>query len=570
VLTNLTIRNFKLFEEVELALDERVVLVGPNNSGKTSVLQALALWEVGVGRWCEKRANGEAPDDSSDVVIGRRDLFPAPVPETKHLWRDLIVSHGVRNGERNCANNVLIEVLVEGAEASAWRCGMEFDYANDESYYCRPMKQESGGRMGVPPDASKVRVAYLAPMSGIASDEFLLTRAAVNVHIGEGKTADVLRNICYHVWEGTDGEEKWGRIAERMEQLFGCKLEYPEYIPGRGEIRMKYRTPKGTTLDISASGRGQQQMLLLLAHMEANRGAVLLLDEPDAHLEILRQRATHRMLGEIAEETRSQIIVASHSEAVLTEALGRDAVLSLVGSPRVVKDRGSQVLKSLKDIGFEHYQQAMQKGWILFLEGPTDLAILRQFAILLGHEAQEDLRSPYVHYVSNQPSKAHSHFFGLREAVPDLKGIALFDRLDSPPGERHGIEQLMWRRREIENYLYSKDALMSFAESEGKTKRDTSLAKLWRGAMEQAVSEVEGALTIIYGTADRWRSERKVSEDLLAPILDKFYTRLGMPNQLRKANFHKLVTHLSPDDVHPEVSEKLDAILAVSKAARPG
>ena len=58
MLTKLTIRNFKLFDEVELELGDRVVLIGPNNSGKTSALQALALWDVGLKRWTEKRGAG--------------------------------------------------------------------------------------------------------------------------------------------------------------------------------------------------------------------------------------------------------------------------------------------------------------------------------------------------------------------------------------------------------------------------------------------------------------------------------------------------------------------------------
>ena len=50
MLTKLTIRNFKLFDEVEIELGDRVVFIGPNNAGKTSALQALALWDVGVKR----------------------------------------------------------------------------------------------------------------------------------------------------------------------------------------------------------------------------------------------------------------------------------------------------------------------------------------------------------------------------------------------------------------------------------------------------------------------------------------------------------------------------------------
>ena len=42
MLTRLRIRSFKLFDDVELELGERVVLIGPNNAGKTTALQALA------------------------------------------------------------------------------------------------------------------------------------------------------------------------------------------------------------------------------------------------------------------------------------------------------------------------------------------------------------------------------------------------------------------------------------------------------------------------------------------------------------------------------------------------
>lgn len=48
MLTKLTIRNFKRFGEVEIELGSPVVFVGPNNSGKTSALQALALWDIGL------------------------------------------------------------------------------------------------------------------------------------------------------------------------------------------------------------------------------------------------------------------------------------------------------------------------------------------------------------------------------------------------------------------------------------------------------------------------------------------------------------------------------------------
>ncbi|MDW8339640.1 MAG: ATP-binding protein [Thermoleophilia bacterium] len=44
MLTKLTIRRFKRFDEVEIELGSPVVLIRPNDSGKTTALQALALW----------------------------------------------------------------------------------------------------------------------------------------------------------------------------------------------------------------------------------------------------------------------------------------------------------------------------------------------------------------------------------------------------------------------------------------------------------------------------------------------------------------------------------------------
>jgi hypothetical protein len=150
---------------------------------------------------------------------------------------------------------------------------------------------------------------------------------------------------------------------------------------------------------------------------------VLLLDEPDAHLEILRQRQTYEILTDAAREQKSQVIAASHSEVVLNEAANRDVVVAFVGHPHRIDDRGSQLLKSLKEIGYDQYYQAEQTGWVLYLEGSTDLAILQAFAEKLKHGVLKHLGRPFVHYVQNLPGRAREHFYGLREAKSDLVGL---------------------------------------------------------------------------------------------------------------------------------------------------
>ena len=153
----------------------------------------------------------------------------------------------------------------------------------------------------MPDEAGQVRIAFLPPMSGLAATETRLDQGAVNVRIGEGRTAEVLRNLCFSIHEAEPS--RWDKLVGHIEGLFGAELDPPRYVAERGEIAMTYRE-RGARLDLSSSGRGLQQTLLLLAYMYGNPGAVLLLDEPDAHLEILRQRQTYRLLTGVGARDR--------------------------------------------------------------------------------------------------------------------------------------------------------------------------------------------------------------------------------------------------------------------------
>ena len=351
MLTKLTIRNFKRFEDVEIELGSPVVFVGPNNSGKTSALQALALWDIGLKRWNERRSGRATPEKRPGVTVNRRDLVAIPIPNANLLWRELHVRDVSNAGGRQQTSNVRIEVTVDGVtEDRSWSCGLEFDYANEESFYCRPLRVSEGRtpeRMPIPGEAGGTTIAFLPPMSGLAATEIRLEPGAVNVRIGEARTAEVLRNLCHRIRE--DRPEQWQKLVEQIGGLFGAELEPPRYIAERGEITMSYRE-RGVTLDLSSAGRGLQQTLLLLAYLYANPGAVLLLDEPDAHLEILRQRQIYLLLADTARESGGQIIAASHSEVLLNEAADKDLVIAFVGRPHRLAegDRGSQVLKALQ------------------------------------------------------------------------------------------------------------------------------------------------------------------------------------------------------------------------------
>lgn len=564
MLTKLVLRNFKMFSEVEIALAKRVVFIGPNNSGKTSALQALALWEIGVKRWLEKRGSDNIPVERAGVTINRQDLISMPVPSAKLLWRDLRVREGERVENKPRTRNVRIEVGVEGVDDRRWQCRLEFDYANEESIYCRPPLGPDGQRMEVPAHLRQLSVVYLPPMSGLAAREDRLEMGSIRVRMGEGRTAEVLRNLCWQVWQSSDGQDKWKEICKSIERLFDSKLNSPQYIAERGEITLSYRTRSGTLLDISASGRGEQQTLLLLTHMTLHLGAVLLLDEPDAHLEILRQRQIYEELSQRAEETDSQLIAASHSEVVLGEAVQKDVVISFVGRPHRIDDKG-KVQKALCEFDQHHYYLAEVNGWVLYVEGSTDLGVLAAFAKRLNHPAQASLERPFVHYVGNQPKKARGHFYAMREATPDLQGIAIYDRLDKNLQSDPCLREMMWSRREIENYLCRREALLAYAEYEGQKKEGGLFSSRWREVMGKAIQEVEEALRTL--GKDPWGPDIKASDDFLMPLFKKYYQALERYNEMSKADFRRLVDFIPEEAIDQEIRQALDTIYEVAQQA---
>jgi ABC-type branched-subunit amino acid transport system ATPase component len=582
MLTKIIVRNFKRFAEVEIDLGSPVVFIGPNNSGKTAALQALALWEVGVKRWIEKHGFGEdIPRKRSGATINRRDLISIPVPSAKLLWRDLHVRDVQRVDDKQRTQNVRIDVIVEGVtEGKFWRCGIEFDYANEESVYGRSLRlseEKDPRRMPVPREATQVQIAFLPPMSGLTANELRLDPGAINVRIGEGRTAEVLRNLCYRLVEQDPNDPRWQKLKQHIHSMFGVTLNLPDYVAERGEITMTYQDISGVQLDISSSGRGLQQVLLLLAYLYANPGSVLLLDEPDAHLEILRQRQIYRLITQVARKQNAQIIAASHSEVVLNEAADKDVVIAFVGQPHRIDDRGSQVLKALKDIGYDQYYQAEQTGWVLYLEGSTDLAILQEFAEKLEHPATNELEHPFVHYIGgNQPQQARRHFYGLREAKSDLIGVAIFDRLESEIQPESPLHELMWQRREIENYLSYPEVLLAYAEDVGESEfpgpifaqlNDAELERR-REIMNSCIQDLVPRVAL-RDLQDRWWYDVKASDDFLDRLFEMYFAKLSLPNLMHKSDYHVLASLVPKELLGDEIRKKLDLVLHVAQSAKP-
>jgi len=173
-----------------------------------------------------------------------------------------------------------------------------------------------------------------------------------------------------------------------------------------------------------------------------------------------------------------------------------------------------------------------------------------------------------VKYVQNQPNEVLKHYHGLREAIPSLKAVAIFDCLDRGLPPDLAAIGTTWRRCEIENYLCYPETLEAYARA---TTQGEEVGPLFQDrrleAMRAAIDGVVGALATL-GKGSPWDATTKVSDDFLAPLFERYYRNLGLPNIMAKKNFHELARFVPEDKLDPEIIEKLDLIASAAESTR--
>ena len=549
MIRRVTIRNFKRFREQAFELADSVVLAGPNNAGKSTLLQAIATWKFGLERWVAQRSGGRAVTRSG-VAIPRADITAVPLREMNLLWEDRKVTgpRGMSGSRR------LIEIVVEGhADGESWICGLELQYANPELVYARPLDAKrldpAALRDFPPPAARQLNIVHVPPLSGIERDEPRRDRGMQDLLVGQGRPGEILRNLLLEIAQSED-EQGWLALQEHIRDLFRIELIKPSYSPAQPYIVCEYKEPgRSRPLDLSNAGSGTLQVLLLFGFLYARPATVILLDEPDAHQHVILQKQVYDLVRRVARERGGQVIAATHSEVVL-DATEPARVIALFGEePRALdsETERDQLREALKRVTTTHLLLAQEAGAVLYVESETDERILKEWARILEHPAQRFFERPFVHWLGGRGLReAKAHFFAMRSAFPNLRGLCLLDgdNRDEPDAETTGagLAVLRWGRYEIENYLLQPEALKRFVAFPLSDVRieDAFWRQVPRG-------------TDLFG--DHVSLLRvKASAEFLVPLLQ------DLERSTPKRDLYLLAAAMRPDEIHPEIREKLDRI----------
>ena len=148
------IRGFKrLGTEVEFHLPGHVVLAGPNNTGKTTVLQAIASWSLALQRWRE--LNDFNPRlGYTRAPMARQAFTTVPLRSFDLLWTNRLYRR---------KNPVEIELK----HSDGWSVTMELSADSTEQIYVRP-------KADTDPEVLRTldyRTVFIPPMTGIGVEE---------------------------------------------------------------------------------------------------------------------------------------------------------------------------------------------------------------------------------------------------------------------------------------------------------------------------------------------------------------------------------------------------------------
>ncbi len=555
MITKIRIKNFRLIKDQTIDLGQSVVIIGPNNGGKSTLLQAISLFAIAIRAWGVERVNKKSKAQKrTGVAINLEDLLNISVTDFKELWTDLIVREGITNEEgKPTAKNIRIEIIASGfTDNQSWHTGFEFDYGRDSLIYARLTQDDQGNSYDFPEVLLNEKIGFLPSVAGLKPTEDKLEVGSILRYIGNGNTSDILRNVCYLLYDKED-KSNWNTFIGEIEGLFRVTLNPPKYIPATGLLKMSYNEDGKKNVDLSSLGSGTKQAILLFAYLLSFPNTVNLLDEPDAHLEVIRQSNIYDKISDLAKKSNSQLIVASHSESVMNRAFGKDQVISGIFGEFEQVNQEKYIKSVLREIGYEEFLIARQRPSILYFEGTTDLDFIKAFCKKLKldeiYRFLEENVYPYP--VGNDVIKVRSHLDSLRNFIPNLKGFAIFDNLRKQvENNQPGLFIKQWSRNEIENYVPIPQSLYSYVDS-------MNLGAIWSGRFKELVSERIPPVAM-KDLNDKFWVTTKISDDFLTPLFEKFLDELGMPKGIMdKSKFYQLVDFVDENLLDQELIDTI-------------
>ena len=482
---SVSIQNFKRFDSLEIELSRMDCLVGANNTGKTTLLQALALFDFCV-RHCLERKNGRF--QLRKRTIAPEDFYVLPVTNPMDIWHDRRPMSGGKQ------RRVKVSVLLDSGDTVMATVKLDFNRFG--------IAVETSDNSQVTIDRlTNLRISYLPVFSMFLPKEERRLSAAIEDELARGRVNGVIRNLILELKKEERDTELTEILRRSFPDLRDMRIQFDEVTDRY--ISVTYREkghPKG--FDIFSGGSGFQQFLYLFGFILLRRPTVIMLDEPDVHLHGSLQAVLLDELKRLTQQGK-QVLFATHSRELIAR-VSPENILSL--------DDGARRLSVSFDVydvmdrlgSLDPTQLVLIQAYrrIVLVEDQTDRDLLSIFcAKSLGTEIWQQVeRRVAFCYARGNPWKQHDvpRLRQLLQQATALSGsevkmfvIADRDYHSDPACLERGllsdhITWHIWRRVEIENYLLDVEVIARLVGFDGsqRTVQENILRGQFNGLVE--------------------------------------------------------------------------------------
>lgn len=564
-ISTLKIRNFRGLEDIEFSPRPGInVLVGPNAVGKTSVLEAIRLAKALLApRYRDEVAQvlqslGAA---TPHIMFGEQQIDFSAIAGTSQKPLEVSIELSLSPTEIQVLGNSepqLAQAMVRsriGQERQNQLDLIQFMSSpqgqeqlraatNDVKQYLERLKADPKISLGLTIQPignglsvnSKDTLAQLViqglegacpPQTALLSyfpADRALPAGEVGIQLG---SADLQQQVFSHLAQPAI---KYNRLKQIIVNAFvlgqesRAQLEasfnaiFSQLLPGKrldaiqqkptGALSVLIRDDRqNRVFDIDSMSSGEKGLILsfLLLRAGAASGGVVLLDEPELHLNpAVCSRLVPFLHGEAVSPLDLQVLLCTHSAEILTTALHReDCTIFHLRTPKDVTpvDRRDkeELFEILRRLGLNSMDVVSWQGTI-FVEGEDDIDLLSAGFpdLLAGHQLKSLGGRTEVEKDIARLQEAEK-----RGEIERLNSF-IFDRDRKPTSIQSSrlIKVLQWDRYSIENYLTDESVLFDILNRYCKNKPDSKGA-LRSDLKELALAQTDGeAIKRTYATRE--------------------------------------------------------------------
>lgn len=457
-ITRLQLTNFKGFSRFSLKLEPMTMLVGPNNAGKSTIVGAFRALSVAL-----RTARTRTPmtlrlaDGNHRGYRIPTEQIPISLENAQHNYseEDAVATFTLSNGNqlRLIFSSDAGCQLVTLPKGPIIRSTAEF-------------------KRQYPIDISVVPV--LGPLE---HDEQVVEDKTVQRNLQTHRASRNFRNY----WRASsieDFEEFRQAIRDSWE---GIDIQRPEMtirVDGPSVLHMMC-TEDRMTRELYWMGFGFHIWLQIMTHvLRARDATILVMDEPETYMHPALQRYPLSFLR----ETGVDCLLATHSSELVAEA-ERSEVALIDKTQRSGKWLRSTAHSDALDALGSKFNFALtdvlRQRTGLLLEGDTDIRLLKQLGRRLSPSVFVGTHvPPVIPLGGHDPDKATYIARAMKALMgPDIRLAVVLDRDYRSDEELKQIEKLLekefsiarvLRRKEIENYFLTPDALSKAITSKGE------------------------------------------------------------------------------------------------------